>query len=181
MTECPGHRFRRLLVLASAALLLAGCEFRELPSPPPPPPPPVAGGPTGSRGIDVQRPTGRDWLVASNPEPRGYGLYSYLLFGSLPSAATRPLYVAAIKASLSKVETGSARTLGIPARSVESVSYSAPERASRGRPAGRSGELDRRQLQLSAGTEDSDFIARPENRCLHCFGFIETDRSLASP
>jgi hypothetical protein len=104
MTECPGHRFRRLLVLASAALLLAGCEFRELPSPPPPPPPPVAGGPTGSRGIDVQRPTGRDWLVASNPEPRGYGLYSYLLFGSLPSAATRPLYVAAIKASLSKVE-----------------------------------------------------------------------------
>jgi hypothetical protein len=31
-------------------------------------------------------------------------LYSYLLFGSLPSDATRPLYVAVVKASLSKVE-----------------------------------------------------------------------------
>lgn len=51
-----------------------------------------------------QRPTGRGWLVGNLPEPPGYGLYSYLLFGSLPSDATRPLYVAVIKASLSKVE-----------------------------------------------------------------------------
>jgi len=50
-------------------------------------------------------PTGRAWLVGNQPEPSGYGLYSYMLFGSLPSDATRPLYAAVIKASLSKIES----------------------------------------------------------------------------
>jgi len=109
-----------LLVLGVAfpAILLDGCSHQPViastgghaqpPSPPPPPPPkssqrqppPAAARPTAGD----HRATGRGWLVGNQPEPPGYGLYSYLLFGSLPSDATRPLYVAVIKASLSKVE-----------------------------------------------------------------------------
>ena len=103
-----------LLVLGVAipAIVLDGCSHQPVigptgayvPPPPPrmepsPPPPPAA--PTIA--VD-HRQTGRGWLIGNLPEPAGYGLYSYLLFGSLPSDATRPLDVAVIKASLSKVE-----------------------------------------------------------------------------
>jgi hypothetical protein len=48
--------------------------------------------------------TGRDWLIRDHSEAPGFGLYSYLLFGSLPSDATRPLYLAAVNASMAKVQ-----------------------------------------------------------------------------
>jgi len=42
------------------------------------------------------RETGRDYLVGKQGEKKGYGLYSYLLFGSPPTAATRERYLQAI-------------------------------------------------------------------------------------
>src|SRR5262245_5165938 len=42
------------------------------------------------------RETGRAFLVGAQPEDRGYGLYSYLLFGSPPTDNTRDRYRAAI-------------------------------------------------------------------------------------
>ena len=42
------------------------------------------------------RETGRAFLVGNQPEDRGYGLYSYLLFGSPPTDITRNRYRAAI-------------------------------------------------------------------------------------
>jgi hypothetical protein len=58
----------------------------------------------GGAASGDHRQTGRGWLVGNQLEPSGYGLYSYLLFGSRPSDATRPLYVAVIKARLGKVD-----------------------------------------------------------------------------
>ena len=42
--------------------------------------------------------TARDFLVAHQTEDPGYGLYSYLLFGSPPTPASRERYLAAIAA-----------------------------------------------------------------------------------
>jgi len=44
--------------------------------------------------------SGREFLVRGIPEASGYGLYSYLLFGSLPSEATRDRYLKALEAYL---------------------------------------------------------------------------------
>ena len=105
--------FSLVLVVALGTIVLDACADRHPPAPPaatppPPPPPPVASipqpPPQGGRGAEPFRPTGFGTLVGNQPEPPGYGLYSYLLFGSLPSDATRPLYVAIVKASLGKVE-----------------------------------------------------------------------------
>jgi hypothetical protein len=120
VSRMNGPRFSLLLVLGIAltVIVLDGCSHElviatkggRIPSPPPPPPPPPAASHTPPPRAAARppsgdhRPTGRSWLVGNLAEPPGYGLYSYLLFGSLPSDATRPLYVAVIKASLSKVE-----------------------------------------------------------------------------
>ncbi len=102
--------------LAFSAIVLNGCgsapSSRPSPAPPPAPPPAASGSGSGARSSKAKkvevagdhRPTGRGWLVADRPEPPGFGLYSYLLFGSLPSDATRPLYLAVIKATIGKVE-----------------------------------------------------------------------------
>jgi len=112
-------RYFSLLVI-SLALIVPGCSAARHrpvavapppspPPPPPPPPPPTASRP-GSRPPAAgdhepsQRPTGRSLLVENEPEAPGFGLYSYLLFGSRPSEATRALYVSVIKASLDKIE-----------------------------------------------------------------------------
>src|SRR5439155_10381933 len=47
--------------------------------------------------------TGRSFLVGEQAEEKGYGLYSYLLFGSPPSDATRARYLRAIEAYLEKI------------------------------------------------------------------------------
>lgn len=102
------------LLVASAAVTLDGCARTSPPPakspaapPPPPPAPSIEPRPRPpaevARGGNV-RPTGIGTLVGNRLEPPGFGLYSYLLFGSLPSDATRPLYVAILKASLSKIE-----------------------------------------------------------------------------
>src|SRR5215475_12461906 len=43
------------------------------------------------------RETGRSFLVSGEPETTGYGLYSYLLLGSPPTAANRERYLKAIE------------------------------------------------------------------------------------
>lgn len=100
---------------AGAALFVWGCQTRSAPpknvavQPPPAPvqetplPPPHPGS-KARPPVAADRATGRGWLLGNQPEAPGYGLYSYLLFGSLPSEATRPLYVAVVQASLGKVE-----------------------------------------------------------------------------
>jgi hypothetical protein len=50
------------------------------------------------------RESGREFLVARQPEEPGYGLYSYLLFGSPPTPATRARYVATAAACLEDIQ-----------------------------------------------------------------------------
>ena len=107
-------RFASLLVFGAAILILSCCatgvpttyeKHKSAPAarlPPPPPSPPQQQ--QQQQQQQIARPTGRGWLVANESEPAGYGLYSYLLFGSRPSEATRPVYVAIVNASLGKVE-----------------------------------------------------------------------------
>lgn len=45
-----------------------------------------------------ERETGRDYLVGKQAEKEGYGLYSYLLFGTPPTKVTRERYLRAIAA-----------------------------------------------------------------------------------
>jgi len=47
--------------------------------------------------------TGRSFLVGEQAEEKGYGLYSYLIFGSPPSDATHARYLRAIEAYLEKI------------------------------------------------------------------------------
>jgi hypothetical protein len=49
------------------------------------------------------RETGVKFLIGREAEARGYGLYSYLLFGSPPTDATRARYVATVAACLENV------------------------------------------------------------------------------
>ena len=60
----------------------------------------------GSLQSSLGRPdiTGRTLLVGDRPETPGYGLYSYVLFESEPTAETKPLYLAVILACLEEVQ-----------------------------------------------------------------------------
>ena len=49
--------------------------------------------------------TGREFLPTGQNEESGYGLYSYLLFGTQPTEGTRERYLAAIRAYLEMIET----------------------------------------------------------------------------
>ena len=68
----------------------------SLPGPPPysPPSPPVPAPPP------VARETGRAFLVGDQLEAGGYGLYSYLLFGTPPTDVTRERHLKTIEAYL---------------------------------------------------------------------------------
>jgi hypothetical protein len=55
---------------------------------------------TGFPRTNVPIVSGHAFLVGSQPEEAGYGLYSYLLFGSPPSDADRNLYLQAISACI---------------------------------------------------------------------------------
>lgn len=73
---------RATVCLCAAVLLLAGCY---------------------GLGAGVKLPpleTARDFLVDHQPEEAGYGLYSYLLFGSPPTPASRDRSLATIAAYL---------------------------------------------------------------------------------
>lgn len=52
------------------------------------------------KGPPEGRETGRDYLIGKQSEKEGYGLYSYLLFDSPPTEATRERYLRAIDAYL---------------------------------------------------------------------------------
>ncbi len=98
----------RFSCLVCVIILLAGCPkkpevetggpaagpHKNGPPPAPNGPPPVAG------NGDPVRLTGRSFLVRGQTEGQGYGLYSYILFGSPPSNATRARYLRAIEAFL---------------------------------------------------------------------------------
>ena len=56
---------------------------------------------SGRDRIDL---TGRALLVADQPEAPGYGLYSYVLFDSEPTAETKPIYLAVISACLEEIQ-----------------------------------------------------------------------------
>ena len=58
--------------------------------------PPDRGGPPEDAPIITG--TGLAYLVGTQPEDQGYGLYSYLLFASPPTHATRERYLAAVTA-----------------------------------------------------------------------------------
>lgn len=51
-----------------------------------------------SQPTSQERETGRSYLVGHQPEKTGYGLYSYILFGSPPTTATHKHYFEAINA-----------------------------------------------------------------------------------
>ncbi|MBL8290823.1 MAG: hypothetical protein JNN08_03245 [Bryobacterales bacterium] len=53
--------------------------------------------------MGLSRPTGRELLLKGRPEAPGYGLYSYLLFGSRPTQETRPQYLAVLRAVLLRI------------------------------------------------------------------------------
>ncbi|MDR4464584.1 MAG: hypothetical protein MRJ66_10005 [Nitrospira sp.] len=55
-------------------------------------------------GRDRINMTGRALLVGDQPEAPGYGLYSYVLFESEPTAETKPIYLAVISACLEEIQ-----------------------------------------------------------------------------
>src|ERR1051326_9535597 len=64
-----------------------------------------------------QRETGRAFLTHGEDEEPGYGLYSYLLFGSQPNDATRQRYLSSISAYLA-IPTARALREHFPASSM---------------------------------------------------------------
>lgn len=87
------------LISVVSGVLLFGCS-RIAPSRAPSPvaaePPPTAASGGGYT-------TGREFLPTSQEEESGYGLYSYLLFGTQPTQETRKRYLAAIGAYLETI------------------------------------------------------------------------------
>lgn len=74
-------------------------KTQQAPPPPAPPPPhPAARNGGGHK-------TGRAFLPTGQNEESGYGLYSYLLFGTQPTEGTRERYLAAIRAYVETIET----------------------------------------------------------------------------
>lgn len=113
-----------------AGVLLFGCSRAAPPlvptptsteAPPPPPPPPTSVNPEAPHSPTLTPPTpeappapakngggyttGREFLPTGQNEDIGYGLYSYLLFGTQPTRETRARYLAAIGAYLEMIET----------------------------------------------------------------------------
>jgi len=76
------------------------------------------------RGVEVvRRDTGRGFLVkGETKEGEGYGLYSYLLFGSPPTTATRERYLKTVEAYLRFVEVSQFEEDAYP-RSKLNVTY----------------------------------------------------------
>jgi len=77
----------RTFSLVLATMTLAGCQ----------------GLAPGVTVPPVGRETGRAFLIAEQPEAKGYGLYSYLLFGAPPTEATRERYLNLIATYLESI------------------------------------------------------------------------------
>jgi hypothetical protein len=90
------------LIPVVAGILSIGChrpvaiKARRRPAPP-------GSAPAAKNGGG--RKTGRAFLPPGQSEENGYGLYSYLLFGTQPTEGTRERYLAAIQAYLEMIET----------------------------------------------------------------------------
>lgn len=56
------------------------------------------------RGAPLARETGRTFLLKDQPEAAGYGLYSYLLLGSHPTASTLQRYRLVVQAYLAMID-----------------------------------------------------------------------------
>jgi hypothetical protein len=83
-----------------AIILYKGGEAPSKPAPPPPPPQP----PPTPKPDSQPRITVRSFLVGKEEEKDGYGLYSYLLFGTPPSELVRNRYLEAIRAYLTEIQ-----------------------------------------------------------------------------
>ena len=64
------------------------------------------------------RETGRSFLLPDEVETKGYGLYSYLLLGSRPTAATRERYLKAVEEYLRFPDLTRLETFNIPHRTL---------------------------------------------------------------
>ncbi len=82
-----------LVIALVAALACAGCALGSGGARMPPRAPAAAGPPQTYEA-------GRAFLVGNAPEAAGYGLYSYVLFGTPPTAANRDAYLQAVAAYL---------------------------------------------------------------------------------
>lgn len=78
----------------------------SLASPAAPPPPRPAPKKAAKKSGAPARIVGRDFLLQGQNEKKGYGLYSYLLFGAQATAATRDRYIQAMQAYLGFAEAG---------------------------------------------------------------------------
>jgi hypothetical protein len=67
------------------------------------------------------RETGRSFLVSDEPETKGYGLYSYLLLGSPPTAASRERYLNAIEEYLKFPDLTRLETFNLPYRTLNVI------------------------------------------------------------
>lgn len=67
------------------------------------------------------RETWRSFLVSGEPETKGYGLYSYLLFGSRPTAASRERYLKAIEEYLKFPDLTRLQTSNLPYRTLNII------------------------------------------------------------
>jgi len=127
---------KRCVLLSGLATLLAGCFFgAQL-------------GEQAKMSQPTQRETTRDVLVGTQPEGEGYGLYSYLLFGSPPLPATRERYLRTIMAYLETIPPRTESERYIPDRWQLNITYlplTDPPPAEFTRPAG--------QMDLSAAAE----------------------------
>jgi hypothetical protein len=135
--------FMHVAVFMAAVMLTADCATRQgrvpdrtspptpgTPAPPGPPPLPFPGGEAGRPpGGDPSEPIFalRSRLVGTalivRNEPARFGLYSYLLFGSRPTAATRERYLNAIDACYrNALEAEQYRDLGVPTADINILS-----------------------------------------------------------
>lgn len=104
MSEGRG-RLRGVFPLIGALVVFGGCGIETASPPPGPPvgtaPPASRNGPTAD---GFPRLSGRAFLVGNEKEALGYGLYSYLLFGSRPAPQSQERYLEAIRAYLDLLE-----------------------------------------------------------------------------
>lgn len=87
-TDCVAHLTPRVIMLM-AVLLLAAYLAMEM---------------YDTFFVERIKNTGGALLVSDSEEDTGYGLYSYLLFGSRPSESSRDRYLASLKAYVELVE-----------------------------------------------------------------------------
>jgi len=102
---------KRAALLVAFPILLTGCLFG------------AQMGEHASLPAPTQRETTRAPLVETHPEDEGYGLYSYLLFGTPPLPATRDRYLRTIMAYLEMIPPTAETLRYIPNRWELNITY----------------------------------------------------------